>query len=64
MSNKTLKQRIALVAASALTAGFLSVVAAPSANAFDTEDGFIDSTTGSTGLIAAGTIESNTADTT
>jgi len=64
MSNKTLKQRIALVAASALTAGFLSVVAAPSANAFDTEDGYIDSTTGSTGLIAAGTIASNTADTT
>jgi len=64
MSNKTLKQRIALVAASALTAGFLSVVAAPSANAFDTEDGYIDSTSGSLGLIAAGTIASNTADTT
>ena len=64
MSNKTLKQRIALVAASALTAGFLSVVAAPSANAFLTEDGYIGSTSGSTGLIAAGTIASNTADTT
>ena len=64
MSNKTLKQRIALVAASALTAGFLSVVATPSATAFNTEDGFIDATTGSTGLIAAGTIASNTADTT
>ena len=33
MSNKTMKQRIALVAASALTAGFLSVVSAPVANA-------------------------------
>jgi len=33
MSNKTMKQRIALVAVSALTAGFLSVVAAPAANA-------------------------------
>ena len=33
MSNKTLKQRIAVVAASALTAGFLSVVAMPTANA-------------------------------
>jgi hypothetical protein len=33
MSNKTIKQRIALVAASALTAGFLSVVSAPVANA-------------------------------
>ena len=33
MSNKTLKQRIAVVAASALTAGFLSVVAMPAANA-------------------------------
>ena len=64
MSNKTLKQRIALVAASALTAGFLSVVATPSANAFNTEDGYISGTSGSTGLIAAGTIASNTADTT
>jgi len=33
MSTKTIKQRIALVAASALTAGFLSVVSAPAANA-------------------------------
>jgi trimeric autotransporter adhesin len=33
MSTKTLKQRIALVAVSALTAGFLSVVSAPVANA-------------------------------
>jgi hypothetical protein len=33
MSTKTIKQRIALVAVSALTAGFLSVAVAPSANA-------------------------------
>lgn len=33
MSHKTIKQRIALVAASALTAGFLSVVSTPAANA-------------------------------
>jgi len=33
MSTKTMKQRIALVAVSALTAGFLSVVSAPVANA-------------------------------
>jgi hypothetical protein len=33
MSKKTIKQHIALVAASALTAGFLSVVSAPVANA-------------------------------
>jgi hypothetical protein len=63
MSNKTLKQRIALVAASALTAGFLSVVAAPSANAFDTEDGYMSATTGSTGLVSS-TIASNAYDTT
>jgi hypothetical protein len=33
MSTKTIKQRIAVVAVSALTAGFLSIVAAPVANA-------------------------------
>jgi len=33
MSTKTMKQRIALVAVSALTAGFLSVMSAPAANA-------------------------------
>jgi len=63
MSNKTLKQRIALVAASALTAGFLSVVAAPSANAFNTEEGYMSATTGSTGLVSS-TIASNVYDTT
>ena len=64
MSNKTLKQRIAIVAASALTAGVMSVIAAPSATAFNTDDGYISSTAGSTGLISAGTIAANTADTT
>jgi hypothetical protein len=63
MSNKTLKQRIALVAASALTAGFLSVVATPSANAFNTEEGYMSSTAGSTGLVSS-TIASNVYDTT
>jgi hypothetical protein len=33
MSTKTIKQRIALVAVSALTAGLFSVVSAPAANA-------------------------------
>ena len=33
MSTKTIKQRIALVAVTALSAGFISVVAAPAANA-------------------------------
>ena len=54
MSNKTMKQRIALVAASALTAGFISVVSAPAANAANAFDGLsatgfctaIDATTG------------------
>ena len=64
MSNKTLKQRIAIVAASALTAGVMSVIAAPSATAFNTDDGYISATTGSIGLVAAGTLASNTADTT
>jgi len=55
MSNKTLKQRIALVAASALTAGFLSVVAMPAANAtaltVETMTVFANSATGATGAI-------------
>ena len=49
MSNKTMKQRIAMVAASALTAGFLSVVAMPAANA---AAGDVTITT-STGVITA-----------
>jgi len=51
MSNKTIKQRIALVAVSALTAGFFSVVTtAPAANA---ADGTVTATTGSVGLVGA-----------
>jgi len=50
MSNKTIKQRIALVAVSALTAGFFSVVTtAPAANA----DGTVSGTNGSVGLVGA-----------
>jgi len=64
MSTKTIFKRIALVAASALAAGSLAVVAVPSANAFNTDDGYISSTSGSIGLVAAGTLASNTADTT
>jgi hypothetical protein len=41
MSTKTIKQRIALVAVSALTAGFLSVAVAPSANAL-VSTGYLD----------------------
>ena len=52
MSNKTLKQRIAVVAASALTAGFLSVVAMPAANAAG--EGLITVTT-TTGVVVAPT---------
>ena len=54
MSNKTMKQRIALVAASALTAGFLSVVSMPAANAAD-GDITVRTTaaTGSSGILVA-----------
>jgi len=49
MSTKTMKQRIAVVAVSALTAGFLSVVAAPVANAaVPTTEHFILGNTAST----------------
>ena len=50
MSIKTMKQRIAVIAATALTAGFLSVVSAPIANAAvgDITDGG-----GSTGVVVA-----------
>jgi len=57
MSNKTLKQRIALVAASALTAGFLSVVAMPAANAaaitVETMTVYANATTGAVGALNA-----------
>ena len=66
MSTKTMKQRIALVAASALTAGFISVVSAPAANAANAFDGLaatglctaIDATTGANEALAndSGTI--------
>ena len=53
MSNKTMKQRIALVAVSALTAGVLSVVSTPAANA---GAGDITTITGTgTGLISSST---------
>ena len=51
MSTKTLRKRIALIAASALTAGVLSVVAAPAANAAG--DGSFDATTSTYGLVGA-----------
>jgi hypothetical protein len=51
MSTKTIKQRIAVVAVSALTAGLISVVAAPSANASAGNGGI--SVTASTGTITA-----------
>jgi hypothetical protein len=53
MFTKTLRKRIALVAVSALTAGLVSVVAIPAANA---AAGDIDDTAGSVGLLAAPTI--------
>jgi|NOAtaT_6_FD_contig_121_520963_length_1834_multi_4_in_0_out_0_1 hypothetical protein len=52
MSTKTLRKRIALIAASALTAGVLSVVAVPAANAA-AGDGNFDTTTGTYGLVGA-----------
>ena len=52
MSTKTLRKRIALVAVSALGAGLLSVVPMSSANAA-ANDGVIDSTAGSIGLVGA-----------
>ena len=51
MSTKTLRKRIALIAASALTAGVLSVVAAPAANAAG--DGSFDASTSTYGLVGA-----------
>ena len=54
MSNKTMKQRIAVVAASALTAGFLSVVAMPVANAAS------EITTSTAGLKTTGVVVART----
>ena len=49
MSNKTMKQRIAVVAVSALTAGVLSVMSAPVANAAPADL----TGTGQTGVVVA-----------
>jgi hypothetical protein len=56
MSTKTLRKRIAVVAVSALTAGLVSVVAAPSANAADlvAQDISISSTAGAGTAAALG----------
>lgn len=51
MSKKTIKKRIALVAASAMTAGFLSVISAPVANAA-AGDGILDGFRGE-GIVGA-----------
>jgi len=63
MSNKTLKQRIALVAASALTAGFLSVVAMPAANAAALADEkmtvYANASSGATGSVDAAPTDGN-----
>ena len=56
MSTKTLRKRIALVAVTALTAGLVSVVAVPSANA----NGTIITTNNSVGLLAGSSIVSGT----
>ena len=52
MSTKTLRKRIAVVAVSALAAGFLSIASAPVANAAAL-DGQLDSSTGSVGIVGA-----------
>jgi len=59
MSNKTIKQRIAVVAASALTAGFLSVIAMPAANAAAGDF----TVTASTGVVTAPSVTAASAGT-
>ena len=56
MSTKTMKQRIAVVAVSALTAGVLSVASAPVANA----NGVLSATTNSVGVLAGSSLVSGT----
>ena len=56
MSTKTIKQRIAIVAVSALTAGFLSVVAAPASNASVLTTGGGISVTTATGTVTLPTM--------
>jgi len=58
MSTKTLRKRIAVVAASALTAGFLSVVSMPAANAAS------EITTGTAGTTDQGVVVARTGDAT
>ena len=53
MSIKTVKQRIAVVAVSALTAGLLAVVATPAANAY-TNVSYVSGTTGGMASVASG----------
>ena len=60
MSTKTLRKRIALVAATALGAGLLTVVAVPSANAADTGD-FTFTGTGLLGSVTTGSSTTQTA---
>jgi hypothetical protein len=61
MSTKTIKQRIAVVAASALTAGALSVVSMPVANA--TAGGLTFITANGPVIVAANTVSSTNAGT-
>ena len=61
MSTKTMKQRIALVAVSALTAGFISVASAPVANADAVTAGqFVMSTTASSTNYGVVSVSANT----
>ena len=58
MSNKTIKQRIALVAVTTLTAGFLSVASSPVANAADNQV-LISLVPSTTGAAVANVTEAN-----
>jgi len=58
MSTKTMKQRIAVVAVTALTAGFLSVVSSPVANASN-NDAHISLIASTTGAAVANVTEAN-----
>jgi hypothetical protein len=61
MSTKTIKQRIALVAVAALSAGFISVVSAPAANAADNvAAGTTQTATATAGVLNIATLASTT----
>jgi hypothetical protein len=60
MSTKTIKQRIAIVAASALTAGFLSVVSMPVANADVGAGTLIVAANGATATTSRGIVSGTT----